>query len=100
MNKQHLFLIFLMSLLTLLPRWLPLLFSKFAMPTFLQKWVKGIPYAALSALLFPSIFFVDKNDVTVGIIGLAASIALALLKVPAYIVVVGAIAVIYGYYSW
>lgn len=99
MNKQFI-LIMLMSLLTLLPRWLPAVFSKFTMPKILEAWVKCIPYAALSALIFPSIFEVNKSDIYVGIIGLLVSIFLALLKAPVYLVVVGAIMAVYGYYSW
>lgn len=100
MSQKQILLVLLMSLFTLLPRWLPLLFSKFTMPFFLQEWVKCIPYAALAALIFPGIFFADKADINVGILGLITSAILALLKVPVYFVVVGAILAVYGYYTW
>lgn len=97
---KHFFLILIMSLVTLIPRWLPAVFSKFTMPKILEEWVKCIPYAALSALIFPGIFLVDKTDSYVGWIGLLASVALALVKAPVYVVVMGAIMAVYGYYSW
>ncbi|MBZ4646944.1 MAG: hypothetical protein PWR27_1077 [Petroclostridium sp.] len=51
-----------MSLVTYIPRMLPLvILSKFEMHPLFLKWLKYIPVAVLSALLVPGILLSDKN---------------------------------------
>mgnify|MGYP001198261942 CR=1 FL=1 len=88
-----LFLIILaMGLVTFLPRVLPVfLLDKYALPPWAIRWLKGVPYAALGALIFPGILTVDPNRPWVGLAGGAAAFLLALLKLPLLAVIGGAL---------
>ena len=56
MEQKILFIIIGMSLVTYLPRALPLLvLSKFELPLLFRRWLQFIPVAVLSALLAPAI---------------------------------------------
>lgn len=98
MTKEHGLLILLMSIVTILPRILPVFIPQYQMPKFLQEWSKCIPYAVLSALIFPGILHIDETNMNVGIIGLVVSVLLSLLKIPVHMVVIGTIVVVYIYY--
>lgn len=100
MMLQHTLLIACMVLVTVTPRLMPLVLYRRKIPLLLQQWMQGASYAALAALIFPGVLMVDTNDEYVGAIGLAASIGLSLLRAPVYLVVLGAVIVIYGYYHF
>jgi branched-subunit amino acid transport protein len=56
MKTDILFIIFGMSVVTYIPRWLPLFFfSRRSMSTWLKEWLDFIPTAILSALILPAI---------------------------------------------
>jgi branched-subunit amino acid transport protein len=56
MRQDILFIVIGMSVVTYIPRWLPLLFfSRRSISTWLKGWLDFIPAAILSALIFPAI---------------------------------------------
>lgn len=89
---MRLFLIILgMGLVTFLPRVLPVfLLDKYGLPPWAIRWLKGVPYAALGALIFPGILTVDPSRPWVGLVGGAVAFVLALFKLPLLAVIVGA----------
>lgn len=69
MNKEMIFLIAGMAIVTYIPRMLPLVFLHAEnIPYKLQAVLKNVPYAALGALIFPGILTVNEN-IFFGIIG-------------------------------
>ena len=60
MKSEMIYLILGMSLVTQLPRLLPLVvLSRLSLPPIVIRWLKQIPVAVLSALLFPSLLIAD-----------------------------------------
>jgi len=98
MMKEHGLLILLMSIVTIAPRLVPLAFAKYKIPHFVQEWMKCVPYSALAALIFPSVLYIDSTNMHIGILGLASSVCLSLIRIPVYLVVVGSITIVYMYY--
>ena len=90
-----LLLIFLMMLVTYIPRALPsFLIDKIKVGKRLKKFLELIPYAAMTALVFPAILSVDPSRPYVGLIGGAVAIIFSLIKkMPTALVVVAAVAV-------
>ena len=88
-------LIILMMLVTYIPRMLPsFLVDKIKPSKKLKKFLELIPYAAMTALIFPAILSVDTTRPYIGIIGGAVAILLSLIKkMPTALVVVAAVAV-------
>jgi branched-subunit amino acid transport protein len=81
-----------MGIVTFLPRVLPvLIMDKWALPTWMKRWLKAVPYAALGALIFPGILFVDPDRPWVGLVGGMVAFALAMLRLPLLAVILGAI---------
>ena len=81
-----------MMLVTYLPRLLPLFFvDKIKIGGRLERFLKLIPYTAMSALIFPGILTVDANPL-VGIVGGGVAATLAFLKCPVMVCVLAAIA--------
>jgi len=68
MESQIVLLIFLMMVVTYVPRAAPLLFlTRFNLPKGVIMWLKYIPVAVLSALLYPSILLPGGEfDVSLG----------------------------------
>ena len=93
MDGMKIFLLLLgMMLVTYLPRLLPLfLVDKMKVGGMVEKFLKLIPYTAMSALIFPGIFTVDSNTL-VGIVGGSVAALLAFLKCPVMVCVLAAIA--------
>lgn len=57
----YLFLILGMSMVTFLPRWLPLFFlSGRDLPQWFEKWLEMIPVSLLSAILLPSLILTKQ----------------------------------------
>ena len=88
-------LIFLMMLVTYIPRTIPaFLVDKIKPSKRFKKFLELIPYAAMTALIFPAILSVDTARPYIGIIGGVAAILLSLIKkMPTALVVVAAVAV-------
>lgn len=83
-----------MSLVTVLPRVIPVFVSeKIRLPKPVQRWLKLIPYAALGALIFPGVLSVDP-DPRISIAGAIAAGVLAMLKIQLIYVIIGSIGVV------
>lgn len=81
-----------MSLVTMIPRILPVfIVDRVQFPDWVSSWLKGVPYAALGALIFPGILTVEKGNMSVGLIGGLVAILLSLLRLHIIFVVFGAI---------
>lgn len=95
MISNPMFLIILgMSIVTYIPRVLPLVaINGKEMPPKVKAVLQNVPYAALGALIFPGILFI-QNDIWFGIIGGLAAFAVALLGANIIVVVLSAITVL------
>lgn len=86
-------LIFGMLLVTYIPRALPAaLVDKLQFSPKVEKFLKLIPYTAMSALIFPGVFTVDTAHPAIGIVGGLVAIVLAWKKKPVMVCVLAAIA--------
>lgn len=93
MNFPPLLLIFCMMLVTYIPRAVPALFvGKIKLPKSVEKFLKLIPYTAMSALIFPGVFTVDEANLWIGMIGAVVAGILAWKKCPVMVCVISAIA--------
>lgn len=87
--------IFIMALVTYLPRVLPItLFRGQIRSRYIRTFLDYTPYAVLGALTFPDIFYSTQNMLS-GIIGTAVALFLAYLKRSLVIVALGAIIAAY-----
>ena len=95
MNERNIFLmIILMGLVTYIPRMIPAaLVNKIRFGPHLEKFLKLIPYTAMSALIFPGVITVDAANPWMGIAGGSVAAVLALKKCPVMLCVLAAIAV-------
>ena len=92
-NTKVLLLLLGMMAVTYIPRALPAVFiEKMRFRAKMEKFLKLIPYTAMSALIFPGVFTVDANPI-IGIVGAAVAGLLAWKKCPVMICVLAAIAV-------
>jgi branched-subunit amino acid transport protein len=81
-----------MAVVTYIPRALPaVLVDKLKFGPKVEKFLKLIPYTAMSALIFPGVFTVDANPI-IGIVGGAVAALLAWKKQPVMTCVLAAIA--------
>lgn len=93
MNIRIVLMIIGMTVVTYLPRALPLVMvEKIKLSPKVEKFLKLIPYTAMAALIFPGILSSDAADPVIGIVGGAAAVALAWLRCPVMVCVLGAIA--------
>lgn len=93
-NTEYLLLIFGMTVVTYLPRMLPSIIidkMRFGMRT--EKFLRLIPFTAISALIFPGVFFVDGANPLIGIAGALTAGVLAWRRLPVMVCVLAAIAV-------
>ena len=94
MSGEMLVLIVGMGLVTCIPRMLPfIVFRGKELPPFIQGVLRNVPYAALGALIFPAVLFIQE-DIWYGVTGAVAAFALAFAGANIIIVVIGAIAVL------
>ena len=83
-----------MTAVTYIPRAIPaVLIDKMKFGDKIEKFLKLIPYTAMSALIFPGVFFTDPEMPIIGIAGAAAAAILAWRRCPIIISVLAAIAV-------
>ena len=88
-----------MAIVTYLPRMIPaVLIEKMRFGKKLEKFMKLIPYTAMTALICPGVFTVDAANPWIGILGGGAAAVLAWLKCPVMVCVIAAIAVAFGLY--
>lgn len=81
-----------MSVVTLLPRLLPMwIVGRVRFPQWMNRFLSAIPYAALGALIFPGILFVQKENPLVGFVGGLVAVVLAYMRMHVLIVIAGAI---------
>lgn len=84
-----------MAIVTYIPRLLPALFlDRFKFPPWFQKWLRNIPYAALGALIFPGVLFVEKDQPLIGLAGGLTAFLLAMLNLHLTLVMTGTIAAV------
>ena len=88
-----LLLILFMMIVTYVPRMVPsLVCDKLRFGKKFKKFLELIPYAAMTALVFPGIISVDPDRWYIGIVGAAVAILLSLIKkMPVALVVVAAV---------
>lgn len=83
-----------MMLVTYIPRAIPAVFiDKIKCGKRMEQFLGLIPYTAMTALIFPGVLSVDKNYISVGIVGSAAAIILSWKKASITVVVIGAVLV-------
>ena len=94
MNSARIFLLILgMTAVTYLPRAIPaVLVDRLRFGAKTEKFLKLIPYTAMSALIFPGVFTVDGENPAIGIVGGLVAGALAWRKCPVMVCVLAAIA--------
>lgn len=95
MITNSMFLIILgMAIVTYIPRVLPLVvINGKEMPPKVKAVLQNVPYAALGALIFPGILFI-QDDIWFGIIGGFTAFTVALLGANIIFVVISAITVL------
>ncbi|MDO5136472.1 MAG: AzlD domain-containing protein [Eubacteriales bacterium] len=94
MDSTKIFLLILgMAVVTYIPRAIPaILVGKMNFNAKTEKFLKLIPYTAMSALIFPGVFSVDAEKPIIGIAGGLTACLLAWRKCPVMICVLAAIA--------
>ena len=91
-RMEVLFIILGMTAVTYIPRALPaVILDKLKFSAKVEKFLKLIPYTAMTALIFPGIFTVDTAHPEIGIVGGLVAILLAWRKVQVIICVLAAI---------
>lgn len=94
MSNTMLMIILGMAIVTYIPRVLPLVtMNGKEMPPKVKAILQNVPYAALGALIFPGILFIQE-DIWFGIIGGIAALLVALLTSNIILIVISAIAVL------
>ncbi len=81
-----------MTVVTYVPRLLPAAaMDRIEFPTWFEKWLRSIPYAALGALIFPGIILVQEDQPLIGVVGGIVALVLSVLRVHVTLVMVGSI---------
>jgi len=98
---EYTLLILGMALVTYIPRMLPsIIIDKMRFGAKTEKFLRLIPYTAISALVFPGVFFVDGANPYIGIAGAITAGALAWLRLPVIACVLAAVAVNFLQYTF
>lgn len=94
MSTKIILLIVLMTAVTYLPRAIPsFIIDKVKLGKKTQKFLKLIPYTAMSSLVFPGIFTSVGDKYYYGLIGGGVAALLAFFKCPVVVCVIVAVAV-------
>lgn len=89
--------IFVMFIVTYIPRAFPLAFMhKEIHNRFIKSFLFYVPYAVLTALTFPTVFYCTGNIYT-GIIGTAVALGLAFFNQKLFVVALGAVLAVFGF---
>ncbi|MGN1047667.1 MAG: AzlD domain-containing protein [Eubacteriales bacterium] len=100
-STEILFLILGMAFVTYIPRAIPaVLIDKIKFGRKAEKFLKLIPYTAMTALIFPGVITVDPSNPAIGIAGGAVAGVLAWKKCPLIVCVLAAIAVDFVLYMF
>jgi len=92
MRTEHLLLILGMALVTFIPRALPAaLIERMRFGPRMEKFLRLIPYTAMTALVFPGLLTVDAARPEIGVVGVLAAALLAWRKCPIMVCVLGAV---------
>ncbi len=84
-----------MAIVTYIPRFLPfILFSFKQMPSFFKRFLYFVPYAVLSALIFPEVLSATNNTSS-ALVGSTVALILALLEIDLSLIVIGGILGVY-----
>ena len=87
--------VIILCVATYIPRALPIcLINKEIKSTFIKSFLYYVPYAVLSSLTFPAIFYTCDN-LYVALIGTATAIILSLLKQKMIIVVIATVLIVF-----
>ena len=82
-----------MALVTYIPRAIPaILADRMRFSPKMEKFLKLIPYTAMTAMIFPGVFTADATNPLIGIVGGLVATFLALKKKPVMVCVLSAIA--------
>ncbi len=102
MNSSNLWLIIIgMGLVTYIPRALPAaLMGKMKFGGRMERFLKLIPYTAMTSLIVPGIFLTDADNMSIGIVGGGVAAILAWLKCPVMVCVLGAVAADFVLYTF
>lgn len=86
-------LVFAMGVVTFVPRMLPMvILQKTKLPSFVNRFLQFIPFAALGALIFPGVLSsTGPDNMASAVLGGIISVALALNKANIMLVVAGGI---------
>ena len=88
---KYIIIVIFMAVVTYMPRLIPLVFlNNKELPYLWRRFLKFVPFAALSALIFPDILY-STGDVRSALIGSVVSILLSLLDLNVVFVVFGGI---------
>ncbi|WP_054740239.1 AzlD domain-containing protein [Cellulosilyticum ruminicola] len=94
-NENILLMILGMSVVTYIPRALPVaILNRLNLSKQVEGVLKAIPYAALGALIFPGILSVNSQKLIVGVVGGTVAVILAYLKLNITFVICGAVAAV------
>lgn len=93
MKASEIYLLLLgMALVTYLPRALPaFLMGKLTLGPRAKKFLSLLPYAAMSALVFPGVLSADPGHPLFGVVSGGVAVLLALKKCPLIVCVLGAV---------
>lgn len=100
-STEYVFLILGMTLVTYIPRMLPaFLIDKMRFGAKAEKFLRLIPYTAISALVFPGVLLLDEANPLIGIVGALTAGFLAWRRFPVIACVLASIAVNFIQYSF
>ena len=95
-SSYYIFIIAITFAVCYLIRVIPaLFFSKLRMSRYWQRVLDLVPYVALTALVFPGIFFCVENSQFAGYIGTAAAIIASIFSLSLSVVVMIAVGAVY-----
>lgn len=100
MSRMDIMLMILgMAVVTYIPRALPaVLVSRMQFGPKVKKFLRLIPYTALTVLIFPGILSMDEGNPMIGLVGGIVAAVLAWRKCPIIVCVVAAIAAVFLMY--
>jgi len=94
MRAEILLMILLMGAVTYIPRAVPaFIIDRLRLGKRAEKFLRLIPYTAMTALIFPAIINVDAEAPIIGLAGGVTAAVIAYFKLPVILSVIGAVAV-------
>ena len=93
-DTEVIYVVLAMAIVTYIPRMLPMvLLRDAALPPYVMRFMRFIPYAALGALIFPGILTAaGDGEMVAAIVGAAVSLVLAYMELNVVLVIAGGIA--------